>query len=76
VERRLQPQKDKYKNQAPKTHTCNPSYSGGRGQEDHSSKLGQTDSLQDPALKKTHHKERAGGVAQGIVPEFKPQYHT
>jgi hypothetical protein len=24
---------------------------------------------------KTHHKKRAGGVAQGIVPEFKLQYH-
>jgi hypothetical protein len=23
---------------------------------------------------KTHHKKRAGGVAQGIGPEFKPQY--
>jgi hypothetical protein len=26
-------------------------------------------------LKKTHHKNRAGGVAQGVGPEFKPQYH-
>jgi hypothetical protein len=43
-------------------HTCNPSYSGGRGQEDHGSKA---------AL---HKKERAGGVAQGVGPEFKPQY--
>jgi hypothetical protein len=25
-------------------------------------------------LKKTHHKKRAGGVAQGEGPEFKPQY--
>jgi hypothetical protein len=24
--------------------------------------------------KKTHHNKRAGGVAQGIGPEFKPQY--
>jgi hypothetical protein len=30
----------------------------------------------DPILKKTHHKERAGGVAQGIGSGFKPQYHT
>jgi hypothetical protein len=30
---------------------------------------------QDPILK-THHKNRAGGVAQGEGPEFKPQYHT
>jgi hypothetical protein len=25
-------------------------------------------------LKKTLHKKRAGGVAQGVGPEFKPQY--
>jgi hypothetical protein len=25
--------------------------------------------------KKSHHKNRAGGVAQGIGPEFKPQNH-
>jgi hypothetical protein len=25
-------------------------------------------------LKKTHHKKRTGGVAQGGGPEFKPQY--
>jgi hypothetical protein len=24
---------------------------------------------------KTHHKKRAGGVAQGVSPEFKLQYH-
>jgi hypothetical protein len=28
-----------------------------------------------PYLKKTPHKNRAGGVAQGVAPEFKPQYH-
>jgi hypothetical protein len=28
-----------------------------------------------PYLEKTHHKNRAGGVAQGEGPEFKPQYH-
>jgi hypothetical protein len=28
-----------------------------------------------PYLKKTHHKKRAGGVAQGIGFEFKSQYH-
>jgi hypothetical protein len=27
-----------------------------------------------PYLKKTHHKNRAGGAAQGEGPEFKPQY--
>jgi hypothetical protein len=33
-------------------HTCNPSYSGGRHQEDHGSKSAQTNSLKDPILKK------------------------
>jgi hypothetical protein len=30
--------------------------------------------LSRPYLKKTHHKKRAGGVAQGRGPEFNPQY--
>jgi hypothetical protein len=30
--------------------------------------------LRDPIWKKTHHKKRAGGIAQGVGPEFKPQY--
>jgi hypothetical protein len=47
-------------------HTCNPSYSGGRDQEDHS--------LKRLYLKKTLHKKRGGGVAQGVGLEFKPQY--
>jgi hypothetical protein len=33
-------------------HACNPSYSGGRGQEDHGSKSAQANSFQDPILKK------------------------
>jgi hypothetical protein len=54
-------------------HTCNPSYSGGRKQEDPgSSKLGK--SSLDPILKKIHHKKRAGGVVQVVDPESKPQY--
>jgi hypothetical protein len=28
-----------------------------------------------PYLDKTRHKNRAGGLAQGEGPEFKPQYH-
>jgi hypothetical protein len=28
-----------------------------------------------PYLEKTHHKKRAGEVAQGVGPEFKPQYY-
>jgi hypothetical protein len=42
-------------------HSCNPSYLGGRDQEDHCSKPPQANGLQDPILKKTHHTKRAGG---------------
>jgi hypothetical protein len=28
-----------------------------------------------PYLENTHHKNRAGGVAQVVGPEFKPQHH-
>jgi hypothetical protein len=46
----------------PVAHTCNPSYSGGRDQEDRGSKPTQINSSQDPLLKKPFTK-RAGGVA-------------
>jgi hypothetical protein len=49
-------------------HTYNPSYSGGRDQEDRSQP--KANSVQDASLKKTFTKK-----AQGIGPEFKPQYH-
>jgi hypothetical protein len=39
-------------------HACNPNYSGGTDQEDPSSKLAWANSLQDPILKKTHHKKK------------------
>jgi hypothetical protein len=56
-------------------HSCNPGYSGGRDQKDCSSKPAQENSLGDPILKKKKsHKKRAGGVVQGLGPEFKPQY--
>jgi hypothetical protein len=42
--------------QAPVAHTCNPSYSGGRNQEDHGLMAAWANSLPDPILKKTHHK--------------------
>jgi hypothetical protein len=45
-------------------HTCNPSYSRDRDQEDFSSKPGQTNSLLEPILKKIPSQKRAGGVAQ------------
>jgi hypothetical protein len=55
-------------------HTCNSSYSGDRDQEDHGSKPACANSYRDPILKKTLHKNRASGMAQGVGPEFKPQY--
>jgi hypothetical protein len=55
------------------THACKPSYSGGRNQEDGSSKPVQANSLRD-AISKIAISKRAGGVAQGEGPEFKPQY--
>jgi hypothetical protein len=55
-------------------HTCNPSYSGGRDQEDRSSKPGQPNSSQDP-ISKILNTKRAGGVAHGMGPVFKPWYH-
>jgi hypothetical protein len=54
-------------------HTYNPNYSGGRNKEDCCSKPAWTTSSQDPILKKTPPQKRAGGVAQGVGPEFKLQ---
>jgi hypothetical protein len=48
--------------------------SRGRDQEVLSSKPAWANTLQDPVLKKKSQK-RAGGVAQGVVLEFKLQYH-
>jgi hypothetical protein len=39
--------------QVPVAHTCNPSYSGGRDQEDHGSKPAHANSLRDPISKKS-----------------------
>jgi hypothetical protein len=52
-------------------HAYNPSYLGGREQEDHSSKPAQANSSRDPISKIP----KAGGVAQGVGPEFKTQYY-
>jgi hypothetical protein len=41
-------------------HSCNPSYSGGRDQEDLGSKSAWGSRSRDP-ISKTHHKKRAGG---------------
>jgi hypothetical protein len=42
--------------------------------QDHSSKPARANSSRDPISKKTLHKSRADGVAQGEGPVFKPQY--
>jgi hypothetical protein len=55
-------------------HTCNPSYSGGRDQEDCSLKPAGANSSQDP-ISKTPNTKRAGVVVQAEGSEFKPQYH-
>jgi hypothetical protein len=58
----------------PVAHDCNSSYSGDRNQKDYGSKPSQANSSRDPILKIPMTK-RAGGVAPGVGPEFKLQYH-
>jgi hypothetical protein len=64
--------KIRYKSQVLVVHACNPTYSGGRDQEDCGLKPVQANSSQDP-ISKNLHKNRTGRVAQGEGPEFKPQ---
>jgi hypothetical protein len=59
--------------QAPLAHTCNPSNSGSRDQEDYRLKPALANSSEDP-ISKNPSQKRADGVAQGVGPEFKPQY--
>jgi hypothetical protein len=62
------------------SHICNTSYSGGRDQD---CGWKTVNSLRDPVLKNssyththtTTHTHKAGELAQGVGPEFKPQYH-
>jgi hypothetical protein len=56
------------------THTCNPSYSGGRDQEDHGSKPVWTNHENLSQKKKKKPQNWVGGVTQGVGPEFKSQY--
>jgi hypothetical protein len=65
---------EKFSSWVPVAHVCNPSYSGGRDQEDHGLKLAQVNSLWDP-ISKNPSQKRGGGVAQDVGPEFKSQYH-
>jgi hypothetical protein len=62
-------------NWVPMVHACNPSNSGGRDQEDRGLEASPGKQFSRPYLRKTLHKKRAGGVAQGVGPEFKFQYH-
>jgi hypothetical protein len=55
-------------------HAYNPSYSGGRDQEDRGPKSTQANSSVRPYLEEPFKKNRAGGVTQGGGPEFKSQY--
>jgi hypothetical protein len=54
-------------------HACNPSYSGGRDQENCCSKSAWANSSERHYLKKKKSQKWAGGVAQGVGLEFKPQ---
>jgi hypothetical protein len=56
---------------APMAHTCSPTYSGGRDQEDGSWKPPKQIVHETLSLK-TLHKNRIGGVAQGVSPQYKP----
>jgi hypothetical protein len=51
----------------PVAHVCNPSYSGGRDQEDQGSKPAWANSWRDP-MSKNPSQKRAGGVPQGVDP--------
>jgi hypothetical protein len=62
----------------PVAHVYNPSCSGGSDQEDRGSKPVHATGSQDPISKTKQNKKtsqnRAGGVAQDVGPEIKPQY--
>jgi hypothetical protein len=70
----LRVSKSKKSTQAPVAHACNPSYSGSRDPKDHGSKPVWAKYFTKLYLKKKTSQERAGGMAQGVGPEFKPQY--
>jgi hypothetical protein len=53
-------------NWAPVAHTCNPSYSGDRDQEDHGLKSAWANSLQDPILKHPSQKKGGWGLVEWL----------
>jgi hypothetical protein len=56
-------QQETLTSQAAVAHSCNPSYSGDRDQEDHGSKPAPANSLWDPIWKKNPSQKRAGTMA-------------
>jgi hypothetical protein len=56
-------------------HAYNPSYSGSIDQKSPGWKPSWTNSSMIPYIKKKKSQKRAGGMAQGIDPEFKPQHY-
>jgi hypothetical protein len=54
-------------------HTCNPNQEAEVRRIGVQNQPGQV--VLETSSQKTLHKNRAGGVAQGEGPEFKPQYH-
>jgi hypothetical protein len=58
----------------PVAHAYNPSYSGGKDQEDHIVKHSPGRHCSRPYLEKPYHKNWACGVAHMEGPEFKLQY--
>jgi hypothetical protein len=57
--------------QTPVAHTCNPSYSGGREEEDHDLKPVWANSSQGPILKIPNTKLGWKSGSSGRVPDFK-----
>jgi hypothetical protein len=55
-------------------HAYNPSYSGGRGQEDHGSKPASGEIICEILFQKNPSQIRVSGVAQGVAPKLKSQH--
>jgi hypothetical protein len=55
------------------TQACNPSYSGGRDEEDRSSKPAWE--IVHKTLSRKKPSQKRAGVAHGAGPKFKPQYY-
>jgi hypothetical protein len=56
-------------------HAHNPSYLGGQRSGGSRFEASPSKQFKRHYLQKTLHKKGPGGVAQGVGPEFKPQYH-